>query len=88
MWAGAAEPPLLLGFLSDLSSEDDMVDRSAWLLAKRARDLFGLWGDILATSDTFFMGSKKIFVELILNVVVSAGFLSMWEKRKRKRGVS
>ena len=66
--------------LSDLSSEDDMVEMSAWLRAKRALDLFSLWADILAITITFLAESKNLFVELISNVVVvSAGFLSMWD---------
>ena len=57
---------------------------SAWLRAKRALDLFGLWADILAITITFLAESKNLFknlfVELISNVVVvSAGFLSMWD---------
>ena len=68
-----------------------MVEMSAWLRAKRALDLFGLWADILAITITFLAESKNLFknlfVELISNVVVvSAGFLSMWEKGKGREG--
>ena len=57
-----------------------MVEMSAWLQAKRARDLFGLWADILAVTITFLAEIKNLFVKLISNVVVaSADFLSMWE---------
>ena len=75
------EPRILLFCsisLSDLSSEDDRFEMSAWSLAKRAFDLFVSLCDILV--NTILTEVKSRFLKLMYgDVASSADFFGMGE---------